>query len=346
MNVNGDKSNCSDDLIRNAQLDVAKELRKQQIEKRRVDTALSFLEEMESDELEEDLPLDEPYEFRGLREVREELDQYTALVQQVMSLARQYRSDCSKHEYVTDNFVEKGRDDCNIHTGLGCHDAVISTASSQNSRMNHLTTIATTTVNVLPKSGDGISKCYSDCSLYIRSKEILDDARQSIPNQRAHSASEPGSLMQLVQPAINTNQKSHPFLSQAGLDSHSLHAAMQTVLGSLKRTLPGFHSTASTILKSNVDDFISAFAVALRRYDDRVRSQIKLLLEKYDSLVSRKRRSELVCEIDHLHKISHSASSKREQLLDILHGPYYQAINCPPLRQMKILHATFSSNSV
>lgn len=74
--------------------------------------------------------MDEPYEFRGFREVRDKLNQYTALVQHVMSLTRRRRSSDSKHEYVADNFVEKARDDCNIHAGLSYHNATTSTASS------------------------------------------------------------------------------------------------------------------------------------------------------------------------------------------------------------------------
>ncbi|VDK89060.1 unnamed protein product [Onchocerca ochengi] len=373
MNVKSERL-CSNDLIRNAQLDVANELRKQQIEIKRIDTVLSFLKEMESNESEQDL-LDEPYKFRGLREVREELDQYTALVQRVMYLTRRNHSNYSKHKYVndnfvgkahdncnirtgfgyhntvastasTDNFVEKARSDCNIHTGLGYHNTATSTTSSQHSRMNHLAITATTTEHFSPELGNALPKCCCGNSSHNKPKEVLVDARQSVQNHRVLSSSEPGSLMQLVQPTTNTNQKPYPFLSQTGPDSHSMHAAVQTVLSSLKRTLPGFHPTASTILKSDVVDFIAAFAVALRRYDDRIRSQMILLFEEYDSLVSSAKRSELSCKIDHLYKVSRSASSKREQLLDILHGPYYQAVNCPPLRQMKILHATFSSNSL
>lgn len=41
------------DVVRNAKLSVAEELRKQQLEIQRVDTALSFLKEVESNELEE-----------------------------------------------------------------------------------------------------------------------------------------------------------------------------------------------------------------------------------------------------------------------------------------------------
>lgn len=52
MNAKNENSYRSDDIIRNAQLDVAEELRKHQLEVQRVDTALSFLEEMESNELE------------------------------------------------------------------------------------------------------------------------------------------------------------------------------------------------------------------------------------------------------------------------------------------------------
>ncbi|CAG9537002.1 unnamed protein product [Cercopithifilaria johnstoni] len=346
MNAKSEKRNC-DDIVRNAQLNVAEELRKQQLEIERVDTALSFLKEIESNNSNEDLLLDEPYEFRGFRAVREELNQYTALVQHVMNLTSRCLSNCSKDKYVTDNLIEKARDDCNIRVGLDYHNTTISVAPSQNStdsRTSRLTITPTTTVHILPELADALPKCGNDNSLHIRSNEILVDARQSVQNQRVHSVSEPGSLLQLVQPTVTANQKPHPFLSQAGSHSHSLHAAMQNVLGSLKRTLPGFHPIASTILNSDTVDFISAFSGALRLYDDRVRSQIKLLLEKYDSSVSSIKRSELVCEIDHLHKISRSASIKREKLLDIIRGPYYQAVNCPPLRQMKILHSTFSSN--
>ncbi|KAL3997388.1 hypothetical protein ACH3XW_10690 [Acanthocheilonema viteae] len=348
MNAKSERPNCSNDIVRNAQLDVAEELRKQQLEIERVNTALSVLKKMESIESEEDLSLDKPYEFRDFRAVHEELNQYMALVQHVISLTKQCCSKCSKHEYVADNFVEKGRDDCSIRIGLGYHNATPSTIPSQNltdSRTSRLAITPTTTVHVSPGLADAQSKCSNDNSLNIRPKEVLVDARQSVQNQRVHSASEPGSLLQLIQPTVIVNQKPHPFLSQAGSDSHSLHAAMQNVLGSLKRTLPGFHPIASPILNSDAVDFISAFSFALRRYNERVRSQIKLLLEKYDSSINSIKRSELVCEIDHLHKISRSASIKRRQLLDIIHGPYYQAVNCPPLRQMKILHSIFSSNS-
>ncbi|EFO18523.1 hypothetical protein LOAG_09973 [Loa loa] len=347
MNAKSERPNCSDDIIRNAQLNAAEALRKQQLEVERVDKVLSLLKEMKSNESEQDLLLDETYEFRGLREVREELNQYTALVQHVMSLAKRHRSNYSNHEYVADNVVEKARDDCDIRNEFDYHNPTTSTATSRNlinPRMSHLAITPTTTVHVSPGSADTVPKCNCDNPLHIRPKEVLVDARRIVQNQRIYSASEPGSLMQLVQPTVTANQKPHPFLSQAGSNSHSLHAAMQNVLGSLKRTLPGFHPTASAILKSDVVDFISAFAAALRRYDDRIRSQIKLLLEKYDSSISNTKRSELVCEIDHLHKISRSATIKREQLLDIIRGPYYQAMNCPLLRQMKILHSTFSSN--
>ncbi|VDK85742.1 unnamed protein product [Litomosoides sigmodontis] len=335
-------------IVRNAQLNVAEELRKQQLEVQRVDAALSFLEEMESNELEEDVSLDEPCEFGSLRVVREELNQYVDLVRHLMSLTKQCHTNSSKQESANDTSVEKARDDCDIRIELGCSNAMPG-QSLIDLRTSRLAIIPTTTVHIASRLTDAVPKCGNDSSLHIKSKEMLVDARQSVQNQRIHSASEPGSLLQLVQPTpvttVTTNQKPHPFLSQAGSYSHSLHAAMQNVLGSLKRTLPGFHPIASTILNSDVNDFISAFSVALRRYDDRVRSQIKLLLEKYDSSSNSSKRSELVCEIDHLHKISRAASNKREQLLDIIHGPYYQAVNCPPLRQMKILHSTFSSNS-
>ncbi|VDM07746.1 unnamed protein product [Wuchereria bancrofti] len=349
MKAGSERSKCSNDIIRNAELNVANEVRKQQVEIKRVDTALSLLKEMESSELQQDLSLDE---CRGFREVSEELNQYMALVEHTISLIRQNRSNCSKHEYFVDNFVEKPRNDCNILIELACRNTTTSTSSSQhliNSQINHLAITPTTTVHVSPELGDAMPKCSSDNSLNIGPKEVLDDAHQSVQNQQIHSSSEPGSLIQLAEPKIESkmaaNQKLLPFLSQAGFDSHSLHAAVQSVLGSLKRTLPGFHSAASTILKSDVVDFISAFSDALRRYNDRVLSQIRLLLEKYDSSVSSTVRNELVCEINYLHKISTSASAKREQLLDIIQDPYFQAANCPPLRQMKILHSTFSSNS-
>uniref|UniRef100_A0A915PKS3 Uncharacterized protein n=1 Tax=Setaria digitata TaxID=48799 RepID=A0A915PKS3_9BILA len=356
----GVKSNRSNGLIRNIQLDVAEELRKQRREIERVDMALLFTEKMESNELEQDSKrsckdpsLDNSYEFRGFREVHEELNQYMHLVQQLMNLRKGSHSDCTKNAYTADDLVGKAHNDYVNRIELDQNFTPNSTASSQqltNSQMNHLAVIPTTTVHISPRLVDSVSKCCCGSSIYSKPKEVLVDARKSVQNQLVHSTSEPTSLMQLVQ---TSNLKPHPFLSQPGSDSHSLHAAVQTVLGSLKRTLPGFHATASAILKSDSADFVSAFAVALRRYDDRVRSQIKLLLEKYDSSVSSIRRSELVCEIDHLYKISRAASIKREQvfsfpfylqLLDIIHGPYYQAVNCPPLRQMKILHTTFSSN--
>ncbi|VDN92444.1 unnamed protein product [Brugia pahangi] len=346
MKTGSERSKCSNDIIRSAELDAANEIRKQQVEIKRVDKALSLLKEMESNK--QDLSLDE---CRGFREVSEELDQYMALVQHTISLIRQNHSNCSKREYFVDNFVEKPRNDCNILIELACRNPVTSTSSQHltNSQVTHLAITPTTTVHVSPELGDAIPKCSSDNSLHIRPKKVLDGTHQSVQNERIHSSSEPGSLIQLAQPKIESkiaaNQKSLPFLSQAGFDSHSLHAAMQGVLGSLKRTLPGFHSAASTILKSDVVDFISAFSVALRRYNDRVLSQIKLLLDKYDSSVSSTERNELVCEINYLHKISTSTSAKREQLLDIIHDPYFQAANCPPLRQMKILHSIFSSNS-
>lgn len=52
MNAKTEKPNCSDDIIRKAQLVVEKSLRKQQLEIERADMALSFLEEMESNKLE------------------------------------------------------------------------------------------------------------------------------------------------------------------------------------------------------------------------------------------------------------------------------------------------------
>uniref|UniRef100_A0A158Q8H2 Coiled-coil domain-containing protein n=1 Tax=Elaeophora elaphi TaxID=1147741 RepID=A0A158Q8H2_9BILA len=351
MNARSEKPNCSD-IVREVQLDVAEELGKQQLEVERVDAVLSLLKELESDELEVvgaefDPLLVEPHKFQCIRDVLEDLNQYTALVQRALNLTRQYGSNFSKQEYVTDNSVEKIRDGCDVHSRLSFHNTATFTVPSQNLsdlRISRLTIIPTTTVHVSPGLTDAVPKGSND-NLHIRPREVLIDARQTVRNQRVHSASEPGSLLQLTQSTVTANQKPHPFLSQAGYDSHSLHAAMQNVVGLLKRTLPGFHPIASTILNSDVFDFISAFANALRRYDDRVRSQIKLLLEKYDSSVSSIKRSELVCEIDHLHKISRSASMKREELLDIIHGPYYQAANCPPLRQMKILYSTFSSNS-
>lgn len=51
--VKSKRSNCVDEIIRNAQLDVAEELRKQQLEVDRVDTALSFLEELELSEMKQ-----------------------------------------------------------------------------------------------------------------------------------------------------------------------------------------------------------------------------------------------------------------------------------------------------
>lgn len=74
--------------------------------------------------------LDGPYEFRGLQALREEINQYTALVQHVIDLTKPRRSNYSKHEYVPDNFVEKARDDCNIRNGFNYHDTPTSTVPS------------------------------------------------------------------------------------------------------------------------------------------------------------------------------------------------------------------------
>lgn len=89
--------------------------------------------------------------------------------------------------------------------------------------MSHLTITPTTTVHVSPELLDTAPKGDCDNSLHIRPKEVLIDARQSVQNQRVHSASEPGSLMQLVQPTVNANQKPHPFLSQVFLFERKKH---------------------------------------------------------------------------------------------------------------------------
>lgn len=332
-----------DEIIRNAQLDVAEELRKQQLEVERVDTALSFLEELELNELQQDFLSDEQYGFRVLREVHEEFDRYTSLVQHFVK-AEGSRSNCSKHKCVSDNCVEKARDECNISTGFGSRNTSTFGLDQHltNSRVNHLAIAPTTTIHISPELEDAVPVSDFDNS-HIKSKEILIDDDQSLQNQRIRSASDPGSSVQVIQPSVAANQKSHPFLSQAGFESHSLHAAIQNVLGSLKRTLPGFHPLASNILNSHTVDFISAFATGLRHYDDRLDSQVKVLSKKHDSSRSSVKRNELACEIDHLLRIRRSALTKSEQLLEICRGPYYQSTNCPPLRQMKILHSIFTS---
>lgn len=81
-------------------------------------------------------------------------------------------------------------------------------------RTSHLAITPTTTVHIASGLADAVPKCGNDNSLHIKPKEVLVDARQSVQNQRVHSASEPGSLLQLVQPTVTANQKSHPFLSQ------------------------------------------------------------------------------------------------------------------------------------
>lgn len=64
---------------------------------------------------------DEQYGFRVLREVHEEFDRYTALVEHFVK-AGGSRSNCSKRKYVADNFVEKARDEYNISIGFGSRD--------------------------------------------------------------------------------------------------------------------------------------------------------------------------------------------------------------------------------
>lgn len=67
--------------------------------------------------------MNKPYEFGSLQAVREELNQYVDLVQHLMSLTKQRRTNSSKQEFDNDTFVEKARGDCDIRVGLGCHNA-------------------------------------------------------------------------------------------------------------------------------------------------------------------------------------------------------------------------------
>ncbi|VDO40610.1 unnamed protein product [Brugia timori] len=48
MKTGSERSKCSNDIIRSAELDAANEIHKQQVEIKRVDKALSLLKEMES----------------------------------------------------------------------------------------------------------------------------------------------------------------------------------------------------------------------------------------------------------------------------------------------------------
>lgn len=50
------------------------------------------------------------------------------------------------------------------------------------------------------------------------------------------------------------------------------------MLASVKYSLPGFHKVALAILRKDVTDVVSSFAVALRKYDELTRSQIIVLL--------------------------------------------------------------------
>lgn len=94
---------------------------------------------------------------------------------------------------------------------------LISDQRLTNSRVNHLAIVPTTTIHITPELRDAVP--VSDCgnSSHIKSKEMLIDDRQNIQNQRIRSASDPGSSVQMVQPTVIANQKSHPFLSQVFL---------------------------------------------------------------------------------------------------------------------------------
>ncbi|VDM96790.1 unnamed protein product [Thelazia callipaeda] len=305
-------SNCLQSLIWNARLDVAEECRKQHADIERANQALYLLDKLEIGKQKECVSPDRVCGFDLLDEIYDELYQYTALVE---------------------NFIVSVK-----------HDTTSSAPSDQPTGSKNLAFTSTNTVHIPAKLSNYVSGCCSNhvCETLKKTAQAL----QNIHNDQLRCASEPGSMMHLAQPLTNALQKP-PFLSsqKPGSSSHSLHATAQNLIGLLKRDIPGFHNTALSILSSNRDNYISAFFVALDRYDDRIHSKMKLLLEKYDSLYSNTNCGAIICEIDHLHKLSRSVESKRDQLLELLREPSYHPSNCPPLRQIKSLYTAFSSSS-
>uniref|UniRef100_A0A183EB75 Syntaxin-18_N domain-containing protein n=1 Tax=Gongylonema pulchrum TaxID=637853 RepID=A0A183EB75_9BILA len=199
-------------LIHGALASVAEEHRKQHRELNRIDAVLALFGELHPERStsgpakhadDGDSWMDRPVEFRKAKELRDAVNEYTALLQRLSTKklgSFEQRHSGSLAEQPRSVFIER------TQSSLQCSDM---------SLRSRLAMINTTTVQIAPRpyTPDETNSIKSCCfSTHAKSQEILQTARQSVMNRKVHSASEHGSLMQLIKPASNLLRPPHPFL--------------------------------------------------------------------------------------------------------------------------------------